>query len=876
MGTYYNTLYNGNLALENGKEAIRDQYTDNFWNILPVERQRNMIQSQKRANKSGNTTRASARNASKSRESSSRSNSISSGKRGIANKRDGKNSRSGLNSGPQMQQTSDAVPASDNKFDRAEEKATKAIQKHNMLINGTEYNYKMDEAFLLLGKARYYDERYIPALEAFNYVLSKYPKSDLLARAKIWREKTLLKLENYDQALKNLKKLLDETDLGELEDMDYANASAAMAQAYLDLKEPKKAIAPLDTAINYTDIDRKKARYLFIKGQLYDSLQQPEKANQIYDRVIALNRSQPRKYLINAHLKKAQNYDLKMRNPLILEEQLFELAEDRENRPFLDKIYYELAQYYRHREKLPAAVDFYNQSLRTGTQDRELLSRTYLTLGNIKFDDAEYKTAGAYYDSTLTNLKQNTRQFRDIKRKRDNLEDVIKYEDIAARNDSLLHLVRMSPEKRKEYFTAITDSLKAKALVQADKEKNAVRNSAAGGNLFGRKKSSAGSKSSSGKFYFYDDTQRKSGVQSFANRWGKRALQDDWRYVTGGGKASGMATQEEGEISIEEQIQNDPKYQPSTYIEQIPSEPEVIDSISDERNFAYYQLGIIYKEQFEEYELAIAKLTGLLNNEPEERLIVPSKYYLYKIYETTGNTAKQDEWKQNILNNHADSRYASIIKNPRSLKDAKNSPQKIYAGIYQNYKKGNLKTVIEEADEKITRFTGDNIVPKLELLKAMAKGRLHGYNTYKESLNYVALTYPQSPEGKKAEKMIKETLPAIADSGFTKNGKVFKLVYPFSSAEVKAAEELKKKLDKAIAAKGFGSLSTSIDVYSPQKVFVVVHGLDSKLGAEGFGERLKENKNYRIGHKNMGISSKNYSKVLIHKNWDKYQQQHSE
>jgi len=56
----------------------------------------------------------------------------------------------------------------------------------------------------------------------------------------------------------------------------------------------------------------------------------------------------------------------------------------------------------------------------------------------------------------------------------------------------------------------------------------------------------------------------------------------------------------------------------------------------------------------------------------------------------------------------------------------------------------------------------------------------------------------------------------------------------------------------------------------------VVHGLDSKLGAEGFGERLKENKNYRIGHKNMGISSKNYSKVLIHKNWDKYQQQHSE
>jgi hypothetical protein len=34
-----------------------------------------------------------------------------------------------------------------------------------------EENFQIDEAYLLLGKARYYDQRFIPALDAFNYIL---------------------------------------------------------------------------------------------------------------------------------------------------------------------------------------------------------------------------------------------------------------------------------------------------------------------------------------------------------------------------------------------------------------------------------------------------------------------------------------------------------------------------------------------------------------------------------------------------------------------------------------------------------------------------------------------------------------------------------
>jgi hypothetical protein len=33
-----------------------------------------------------------------------------------------------------------------------------------------EKNFQIDEAYLMLGKSRYYDQRFIPALDAFNYI----------------------------------------------------------------------------------------------------------------------------------------------------------------------------------------------------------------------------------------------------------------------------------------------------------------------------------------------------------------------------------------------------------------------------------------------------------------------------------------------------------------------------------------------------------------------------------------------------------------------------------------------------------------------------------------------------------------------------------
>ncbi|MEO8516991.1 MAG: gliding motility protein, partial [Flavobacterium sp.] len=123
-----NTMYNGSIALQSGINELKAGYKDNFWELLTVERMQVVDESMLPGQKQKNAN-----------------------------------------------------------FERAETKATKAVQKHSMNIDGEEKNYQMDEAHLLLGKSRYYDQRFIPALEAFNYILYKYPKSDKIYEAKVWR-----------------------------------------------------------------------------------------------------------------------------------------------------------------------------------------------------------------------------------------------------------------------------------------------------------------------------------------------------------------------------------------------------------------------------------------------------------------------------------------------------------------------------------------------------------------------------------------------------------------------------------------------------------------------------------------------------------------
>nr|WP_058104531.1 hypothetical protein [Maribacter dokdonensis] len=803
LNTKYNTLYNGNIAFEQGRETLNDTYQDDYFEVLPIERLEV--------------------------------------------------------SGEIKLDSEDNNP----NFLIAEEKATKAIQKHSMDIKDEERNPQIDEAFLLLGKARYFDERYIPALESFNYILNKYSESDKLNEASIWREKVNIRLENDDLAIKNLKRLMK---YERLKDQEYADARAMLAQAYINLNAPDTAVQNLKIASHYTKKNPEKGRYYYIIGQLYNQLGYKDSANYAFDKVIELNRKSPRIYMINAKIEKLKNTQVTGENKEEILEYLTKMELNRENRPYLDGIYRQLAEFHLEQESDSLAILYFNKSLRASQNKPKLNALNYENLAEYNFDESIYKPAGAYYDSVLTNLNENTKKFRAIKKKRDNLEDVIKYEDIVHYADSVITVYQMPKDEQLAYFGKHIEELqKAKEAAQK-KEKERITDGFAAFN------NSKGGKENKGKFYFYNITSLGYGQNDFKNRWGNRELTDDWRWsdkslINSENIALQNAPGANDSISV---VSEDEKFSLDYYMDRLPTDVAIIDSLKTERNFANYQLGLIYKEKFNENLLAAEKLENVLASNAEERLILPSKYNLYKIYEEVDSPLKET-MKADIIANHSNSRYAEILLNPQAvLADSSDSPEKRYENLFKQYQEQHFLQVITGAEENINRFTGDPIVPKFEMLKANAIGRLQGFELFKEALNYVALTYPNNPEGKKAEQMIAEQLPKLEQKEFSpetdsKGTSNWKVVFPFKRSNNEKALKLMELLEKSITDLKYKN-KISKDIYNLEDQFVVVHGFKSKDYALGYAELLKNNKDYRVADENFVVLSENYKIIQVHKN----------
>ena len=152
VATKYNVLYNGEVAFQEGVRELNSKYEDDFWELLPIE-------------------------PIKFEENSSKGSSLETklGWKSFSNK--------------------DTDNQNLSSFERAEEKAVKAIQKHSINIKNIQYNREIEKAYLLLGKARYFDRRFFPALEAFNFLLETGASWSNFLDAKIWREKTNIRLK---------------------------------------------------------------------------------------------------------------------------------------------------------------------------------------------------------------------------------------------------------------------------------------------------------------------------------------------------------------------------------------------------------------------------------------------------------------------------------------------------------------------------------------------------------------------------------------------------------------------------------------------------------------------------------------------------------
>ena len=733
--TKYNVLYNGKLAFDKQKELLDNDYKDDFTKIIPIEPLKLKEDKELELSTMPNSKISMPSNSTNKKKFNIEKIGLKKSDLPINNKNNKNN------------KIEDAQSSTATGFARAEEKAVKAVQKHSINIGSVEKNKQIDDAYFLLGKSRYYDQRFVPALETFKYMIKKYPESELFDKARVWEAKTLIRLGQEEDAVYKLEKQLLKRK--KIPNNIKDKAHTALAMAYLKQDSIQQTINNLNKALEYTKKNYNQAtRNAFVLAQLYRKQNKIDSSNIVFE-LISLDKKAPYHFQIYAQIERAKNYNKETDDTISILEQLEKLTKNRDNRPYLDGIFYQIGKIKLANNKPDEAIIYFKKTLRTKMAHNQEKDFAYEQLGNIYFDKASFLKAGAYYDSVLNITKnEKSRRIRKIKRKRKSLDDVIHLEGIVKKNDSLLKLISMSKEEQTNFFNNYIKELKRKeeeAKIIAENQKTS--NFSGFGNSGSKQNSAKGS-----KFYFYNTQTVSFGEQEFKKVWGNRSLNDNWRLSN---TSSIYNEEKENKYKIaEDKIDESKKYDVKAYLEKIPSDIVKIDSIKTNRNKAYYKLGVIYKEQFKKPTLSIDKLEKLLSFKPDSKLILPSYYHLYKAYLEINNS-KSNYYKNKIIKDFPDSRYTQLITNPNDKENIdKNSPDNIYYNVYCKYEYEDYDKVIKECNKYIKSLDENPIIAKFELLKAQAIGKTTGKEKYIEALTFVVENYPNTDEGKRAQEIL--------------------------------------------------------------------------------------------------------------------------
>ena len=795
--TMYNVLYNGNLALEEGKKELAEKRKDNYFEILEVE--------------------------------------------------------------PEVRSQNYNLKGEGNPhFDRAEEKAIKAIQRHSMVFDGKQKNRKIDDAYMLLGKARYYNGRYIPALEAFNHLLTNYGETNQRYNAAVWREKAHIQLGREQLAVAALEKILEEEQPKRRE---RATLHAVLAQAFINLEAYPKAIEALKQASQETKEKPKRGRYYFIIGQLFEHLQQKDSAQAYYQKVIGLNWNVPRRLWVEAQVGKARTQTLTPEEKIAYTKKLRKMEKLYEHKDLLDLVYFQHALFLEGENQPKAATNYFLRSLEKNKDNEGLRRRTHEHLGELYFKDKKYPLAYAHYDSTLVYIPKNTLEHLYMRRKRDNLAQITAFENTIAKADSLSRIMKMPKEEQIRYFERHIDSLKQQPATQ-----QAVTITD-----FGRATTPQQQNPQEG-FYFYLPQTVAYGKQLFKQRFGDRPLMDNWRW------SNQLIAQQSTDVVTDSLAIS--QISPEDYLKKLPT-PSELEQLQKDRETALYGVGELYWEKFADGKLAEQRLTRLLSLTHNDKLKEKTLYLLYKINEK--NPKEADAYKQQLLTSFPNSEYAKPISGQQSTNEKELQEQ--YQRLSDQLAAQQYAEVLAYIQAHKTAYKTSSMGPDFDILKAKAIARLEGKAAYIRELEAIVQEYPNTSQADDLKEKLKILKGSSEKPTFLPDEEAtsWKVVLQ-GGLDEQQLTQLKNYLEE----NGFAYLTLSQDVYDDKEQFAVLHGFMSKQMAEGFVQRVNhyfqenalKNKKKKDEEKNQEntmffkeffvISSENYAILQAFKNKEEY------
>jgi tetratricopeptide (TPR) repeat protein len=606
----------------------------------------------------------------------------------------------------------------------------------------------LDDAYLLLGQARYYQGKILSAIEVFKYLNTHYRKEDMRHAALIWMMKSYMEINSYSEA----EEVINELEKLSLSKANKTTLYEARAALYQRQGQNPLAAVYLEEALKNMKKSTRKARGHFIAGQLYRNLQRGSLARKNW---MAVAKNKPTYELeFNAGIEL-----LMLNSDLGSNANFAKMLEDRKNSDLKDKIYFKQAESKAKQGQYQSAVADYTMSAQLA-RDNIQKSAAYNRIAEVYYQNLNnYALAAKYYDSTLRSMTPMMPGYQQIVDQSRSLSDYVRYTGIINTEDSLQALAALNPLELDNRITVMLEAEDALAKQKAEEDQKAEQekqNRARSGNPGG----------TAGIWLFYDQTALTRSRAAFIREWGNRPLEDNWRRkdketgsisfrIERGTTAADLDEVNDDDVLKEREDAKriaafESKKQ--AILERIPTTEYKMITSKRRQEEAYYQLGKIYRLQFNQPVKSKATFSTLLNKFPTTSYEQEVLYFMALM----SDNPSENEYKDRLIEKYPFSTYARQLQrgNVQITSATESNAERDYEVIFSEYKAGDYNQALDKADKALFEYTGTALEDKIAMIRILLLAKLQDSNKYRIALLDFVQSYPSSNLKPQAESML--------------------------------------------------------------------------------------------------------------------------
>lgn len=642
-------------------------------------------------------------------------------------------------------------------------------RKYQEFASQEEFNNWIDDSYLLMGKAYFYEHNFMAAIDNFSYVVRKYPDNETKHEANIWLIRSFSELGRFIEASEVIQAVQNDDDFPKKLEKDLA---VATADYYLKQKDYNEAIKFLNIAIKKILIKKNRARLQYIVAQLYQELKMADQASEAFRAVTKMNPDY--KMAFNAKINSAGVFS-GVGDTEKLKKELNKMLRDNKNYDFRDQIYYAIGNLYFNEGNRNVAKENYTKSVSTSFQNEFQRALSAITLADIYFEDLEYRKAQSYYDSAMIIIDETYPNYTLLEGKYKGLTNLVDNLVTVEREDSL-QKIALLPEIERE--SLIARLMKEEQERQRNLENLTLQGAQNQGYYrSNRYRMGMGSQQEGSGWYFYNPQTVSYGRVTFQQHWGKRKLEDNWRRSNKNTVSmDDVAEVEEGQDSTQMVVMEQDPLKKEFYTQNLPLTDSLMQISHDKIRDALYNAGKIFKAEFNNYPRSAESFEELNKRYPQNLYLLSAYFDLYDLYELIGDKQKSDYYRNLIVSQFPESKYAQYLLNPNffiEMEARLDSINRLYQETFKSYKSGRYRNVIVQAAEIKALKPDTLMIPKLDFMETVAKGTQTDVHNFETLLKSYVKTYPD----KEPTRLAKEILTLIQDSTLADYQKLVEMGY---------------------------------------------------------------------------------------------------